>query len=96
MAVARAENDVARLTRAGKLEEAEAMRAHVDALKHEDPYTALQEQLDEAVQKEASGVFSRGWRGWVCSLSTREPSSVAACETHVLWVPSVLFDWSTV
>lgn len=52
MAVSKAESEVARLTRAGKTEEAEVMRAHVDALKHEDPYTSLQEQLDEAVEKE--------------------------------------------
>lgn len=57
MAVSKAESEVARLTRAGKTEEAEAMRAHVDALKHEDPYTSLQEQLDEAVAKEASFFF---------------------------------------
>lgn len=52
MAVAKAEGEAVRMERAGKVEEAAAKRARAEELKREDPYTELQDQLDEAIKKE--------------------------------------------
>lgn len=52
MAVSRAENEAVRLERQGELEEAAKLRKHADAMRYEDPYTALQDELDEAIKNE--------------------------------------------
>lgn len=59
MAVAKAEGEAVRLERAGKTEEAAAKRTRAEELKREDPYTDLQDQLDDAIKKEASLVAVR-------------------------------------
>lgn len=62
MGVSRAELQAVKLERQGETEEAAKLRAHAQELRYEDPYTALQDQLDEAVKNEVCvwGVLS-GW-----------------------------------
>lgn len=52
MAVSRAESEAVRLERRGEVEEAAKLRKHADAMRYEDPYTALQDELDEAIKNE--------------------------------------------
>eukprot|EP00752_Nemacystus_decipiens_P002499 g2348.t1 len=52
MGVSRAELQAVKLERQGDAEEAAKFRARAEELRYEDPYTALQDQLDEAVKNE--------------------------------------------
>lgn len=55
MGVSRAEQQAVKLERQGETEEAAKFRARAEELRYEDPYTALQDQLDEAVKNEVGG-----------------------------------------
>ena len=46
MGVSRAELQAVKLERQGETEEAAKFRARAEELRYEDPYTALQDQLD--------------------------------------------------
>lgn len=52
MAVARLEGEAMRLERQGEKEEAVNLRARANKMRYEDPYTALQDELDEAIKNE--------------------------------------------
>lgn len=52
MGVSRAELQAVKLERQGETEEAAKFRARAEELRYEDPYTALQDELDEAVKNE--------------------------------------------
>lgn len=52
MAVARLEGEATRLERQGEKEEAFNLRARANKMRYEDPYTALQDELDEAIKNE--------------------------------------------
>lgn len=52
MGVSRAELQAVKLERQGDTEEAAKFRARAEELRYEDPYTALQDELDEAVKNE--------------------------------------------
>lgn len=52
MGVSRAELQAVKLERQGDAEEAAKFRARAEKMRYEDPYTALQDELDEAVKNE--------------------------------------------
>ena len=52
MAVSRLEGEATRMERQGDREEALNLRDRARKMRYEDPYTALQDELDEAVEKE--------------------------------------------
>lgn len=52
MGVSRAELQAVKLERQGEVEEAAKFRARAEEMRYEDPYTALQDELDEAVKNE--------------------------------------------
>eukprot|EP00904_Undaria_pinnatifida_P011450 jgi/Undpi1/7435/HiC_scaffold_22.g09908.m1 len=52
VAVSRAEAKAVKLERQGEVEEAKELRAQANSMRYEDPYTTLQDQLDEAVKNE--------------------------------------------
>ncbi|CAM9325694.1 unnamed protein product [Pylaiella littoralis] len=52
MGVSRAELQAVKLERQGEVEEAAKFRARAQEMRYEDPYTALQDELDEAVKNE--------------------------------------------
>lgn len=69
MGVSRAELQAVKLERQGETEEAAKFRARAEELRYEDPYTALQDQLDEAVKNEVGDspvCASRLYRVCVC------------------------------
>lgn len=57
VAVSKAEANAVKLERQGEVEEAAELRAHANSMRYEDPYTALQDQLDEAVKNEVITVL---------------------------------------
>ena len=57
VAVSKAEANAVKLERQGEVEEAAELRAHAKSMRYEDPYTALQDQLDEAVKNEVITFF---------------------------------------
>lgn len=86
MGVSRAEQQAMKLERQGETEEAAKFRARAEELRYEDPYTALQDQLDEAVKNEV------GWWGRpapacfcccrdVCLISCR----IVSCPVICFW-----------
>lgn len=52
MGVSRAELQAVKLERQGETEEAEKFRQRAKEMRYEDPYTALQDELDEAIKNE--------------------------------------------
>ena len=54
VAVSKAEANALKLERQGEVEEAAKLRAHANSMRYEDPYTALQDELDEAVKNEVN------------------------------------------
>ncbi|CAN0152054.1 unnamed protein product, partial [Ectocarpus fasciculatus] len=52
MGVSRAELQAVKLERQGEAEEAEKFRERAKEMRYEDPYTALQDELDEAIKNE--------------------------------------------
>lgn len=63
MGVSRAELQAVKLERQGEVEEAAKFRARAEEMRYEDPYTALQDQLDEAVKNEVRGGLR--WWAWL-------------------------------
>ena len=54
VAVSKIEAKALKLERQGEVEEAAELRAQANSMRYEDPYTALQDQLDEAVKNEVN------------------------------------------
>lgn len=78
MGVSRAELQAVKLERQGDAEEAAKFRVRAEELRYEDPYTALQDQLDEAVKNEV-GVLS-----W-CVSSSSWSRTVSGPPTRTRW-----------
>lgn len=92
MAVSRAEGEAFRVERHGETEEAAKIREQVKAMRYEDPYTALQDELDEAVKNEVrTGVynindFTGTNRSFVSAYSSRCISGTITAESTSMFL----------
>lgn len=81
VAVSRAEAKAVKLERQGEVEEAKELRAQANSMRYEDPYTTLQDQLDEAVKNEVN-LFTQGTDHDVDLLDPKSLSEVS-CRGYV-------------